>query len=101
MGGYLGIFGPPPGQSAVIFGAAVDVVDALVDLEFRKCALSLSPKVPCGNASRFRHYLISAAFSEDSYSYLWEKEKPQPIYGQISIVVPPRSRMLLLLSAVP
>lgn len=62
MGGYLGIFGPPPGQSAVIFGTALDVVDALVDLEFRKCALSLSPKVPCGNASRFRHYLISRSF---------------------------------------
>lgn len=66
MGGYLGIFGPPPGQSAVISGAALDIVDALVDLEFRKCAPSLSPKAPRGNASRFRQYLISRSFKEDS-----------------------------------
>lgn len=38
------MFGPPPGQSAVMFGVALDVVDAFIDLEFRKCALSLSPK---------------------------------------------------------
>jgi hypothetical protein len=46
VGGYLGSFSRPPGQSAVIVGVALDVADALVDLEFRKCALSLSPKVP-------------------------------------------------------
>ncbi len=57
---YLGSFSRPPGQSAVVVGVALDVVDALVDLEFRKCALSLSLKVPRQRANRFRQYSISS-----------------------------------------